>query len=154
MIEIQYASKSDVSSWMDLVRLVKSNFPGLETEESLLDYQKTLLKNINCRSAICAKSQNKVVGVLLFSTEHNMLSCMAVHPEYRRQGIATKMMKEMLTKLDRSNDICVTTFRECDEKGRAPRALYQKFGFVEDELVEEFGYPNQKFILHPLQKTQ
>ncbi len=21
--------------------------------------------------------------------------------------------------------------------------------FVEDELIEEFGYPNQRFILHP-----
>lgn len=154
MIEIQYASKSDVSSWMDLVRLVKSNFPGLETEESLLEYQNTLLKNIDCGSAVCAKSQNDVIGVLLFSTKHNMLSCMAVHPNYRRQGIATKMMSEMLTKLDRSKDICVTTFREGDEKGKAPRALYQKFGFVEDELVEEFGYPNQKFILHPFQRPQ
>ena len=27
------------------------------------------------------------------------------------------------------------------------QALYKKFGFVEDELIEEFGYPNQKFVL-------
>lgn len=26
---------------------------------------------------------------------------------------------------------------------------YRKFGFVEDELIEEFGYPHQRFILHP-----
>ena len=38
---------------------------------------------------------------------------------------------------------------EEDSKGTAPRALYRKFGFVEGELIEEFGYPNQRFILHP-----
>ncbi len=54
----------------------------------------------------------------------------------------------MLTKLDITKDITVSTFRENDEKGIAPRSLYKKLGFVEDELIEEFGYPNQKFILH------
>lgn len=44
-------------------------------------------------------------------------------------------------------DISVSTFREDDEKGIAPRALYKKFGFKEDELIEEFGYPNQRFVL-------
>ncbi len=33
--------------------------------------------------------------------------------------------------------------------GLAPRALYEKYGFVADELIEEFDYPNQKYVLHP-----
>ena len=45
-------------------------------------------------------------------------------------------------------DITVATFRENDVKGIAPRKLYKKFGFKEDELIEEFGYPNQRFVLH------
>ncbi len=147
MIDIQYATELDFSSWMELVRLLKDKFPGLETEDSILEYEKTLLKNIKRRSAICAKDQNCVVGVLLFSTKNNMLCYMAVHPNYRRQGIATKMITEMLTKLDKNRDIIVSTFREDDEKGTAPRAFYKKFGFMEDELIEEFGYPNQRFIL-------
>ena len=58
-------------------------------------------------------------------------------------------MDEAIDELDRTKDITVTTFREGDAKGTAPRALYKKFGFVEGELVMEFGYPNQVFILHP-----
>ncbi len=27
-------------------------------------------------------------------------------------------------------------------------ALYKKLGFVEDELIEESGYPHQRFILY------
>lgn len=41
----------------------------------------------------------------------------------------------------------MSTFRENDEKGAAPRALYKKFGFEEGEFLEEFGYPNQKLVL-------
>jgi hypothetical protein len=54
-----------------------------------------------------------------------------------------------LKHLDRTRNISVSTFREEDIKGIAPRALYKKFGFVEGELIEEFGYPNQRFILYP-----
>ena len=42
----------------------------------------------------------------------------------------------------------MSTFRENDVKGIAPRKLYKKFGFEEGELIEEFGYPNQRFVLH------
>jgi hypothetical protein len=57
------------------------------------------------------------------------------------------LLQEALKNLDPTKDITVSTFREEDEKGTAPRALYKKFGFEEDELIEEFGYPNQRFVL-------
>ena len=52
--------------------------------------------------------------------------------------------------LDRAKEISVSTFRADDVKGIAPRTLYEKFGFVADELIEEFDYPNQKFVLFPV----
>ena len=30
-----FGEESDIDQWMELVRLVRNNFPGLETEESL-----------------------------------------------------------------------------------------------------------------------
>mgnify|MGYP005927729417 CR=1 FL=1 len=57
-------------------------------------------------------------------------------------------LREAIDKLDRDKDITVSTFRENDVKGIAPRKLYKKFGFEEGELIEEFGYPNQRFVLH------
>ena len=76
-----------------------------------------------------------------------MICCLAVSPKYRRKGIASLLLEKALTELDRTRDITVTTFREDDEKGNAPRRLYQKFGFEEGNLLEEFGYPVQEFIL-------
>lgn len=147
-IKIQFAALDDLPSWMQLVELVRSNFPGLETQELLDGYRNTVIKNINRGSAICAKEQDTVVGILLFSEKHSMLCCMAVHPDYRQKGAATKMINLMLEHLPAGRDVVVTTFREDDEKGTAPRALYKKFGFEEDELCFEFNYPEQKFILH------
>ena len=60
------------------------------------------------------------------------------------------LMDEALANLDRTKEITVSTFRADDEKGIAPRALYEKFGFIADELIEEFDYPNQKFVLFPV----
>ncbi len=47
------------------------------------------------------------------------------------------LLSEALDKLDRDKDIIVSTFRENDVKGIAPRNLYKKFGFEEDELIEK-----------------
>lgn len=146
-IRIEFAKLEDLSYWMEMVDLVRWNFPGLDTEEMVQSYQDTVIKNINRNSAICAKHNKKVVGVLLYSVKYNMLCCMAVHPDYRQNGIATKMIDLMISQLPKNCDIVVSTFREDDEKGVAPRTLYKKIGFVEDELCYEFEYPHQKFIL-------
>lgn len=145
-IKIEFAVMRNLASWMSLVEIVRDNFPGLETQELLDGYRDTVIKNIERKSAICALHGNIVVGILLFSEKQNMLSCMAVHPEYRRRGVAGKMMELMLTRLDRARDIIVTTFREDDPKGIAPRALYQSLGFEPAELCVEQGYPSQVFI--------
>jgi len=143
--EVIPATVDDIPDWMELVDIVKNNFPGLEKES----YLATLRRNIARKTALCYKENGKIAGILLFSPDQNCLSCIAVHPDYRRIGIATKLIDKMLVLLQPDSDITVTTFRECDEKGIAPRKLYKKFGFEEAEVFTEFGYPVQKFILRP-----
>ncbi|QHQ59794.1 GNAT family N-acetyltransferase [Anaerocolumna sedimenticola] len=146
---VEYGKYDDIDSWMQLVHVVHSNFPGLETIDGINEHKCTVLKFMKEQRAICIKDFEKVVGVLLFSKKHNLICCLAVLPEYRKQGIATMLLKDALKHLDRTHNITVSTFRKEDPKGIAPRALYKKIGFVEDELIEEFGYPSQKFILYP-----
>ncbi len=148
-MEILYGKLVDIDLWMKLVEKVSWNFPGLETREKIEDHRQTVIKFMNDNSALCVKVSDIIVGVLLFSKKYNMICCLAVDPEYRKQGIASALLDKALNELDRSKDITVSTFRENDVKGAAPRRLYKKYGFVEDELIEEFGYPNQRFVLHP-----
>jgi ribosomal protein S18 acetylase RimI-like enzyme len=142
-----HAELQDLDLWMKLVEIVRYNFPGLETVEGMNDYRQTLIKNIKRDTAICVKHGNVIVGILLFSYNQQCLSCMAVHPEHRRYGIASAMIEEMISLFPSDMDINVTTFRNDDIKGTAPRALYKRLGFEEGELITEFGYPVQRFAL-------
>ena len=144
---VQYGALQDIDSWMRLVQRVRWNFPGLETEAALEDHRKTVLRFMGENRALCVKDAEKVVGVLLLSKKHNMICCLAVAPEYRRKGIASALLESALTELDRSRDITVTTFRDNDEKGIAPRALYKQFGFTEEKLMIENDYPVQRLVL-------
>lgn len=149
-MQLFYGVPEDIEKWMNLVTQVRWNFPGLETQEKLNGHRATALKFMSKRQAICVKEENEIAGVMLFSRGHNMICCLAVAPAYRLRGAATMLMDEALTNLDRTKEISVSTFRADDEKGPAPRALYEKYGFVADELIEELDYPNQKFVLHPV----
>ena len=149
-MQLFYGNPNDIDPWMRLVTQVRRNFPGLETQEKLNGHRAAVLKFMEKQQAIGVKSNDTLAGIMLFSRGHNMICCLAVAPEYRRQGIASMLMDEALRHLDRTKELSVSTFRADDEKGLAPRALYEKYGFVADALVEEFDYPNQKFVLHPV----
>ena len=148
-MEAVFGDNSCIDSWMQLVREVSRSFPGLETEERLEEHRQTVLKFMSKKQALCVMNNETVAGVLLFSRSRNMICCLAVDPAHRKQGLASILLKKALDELDRSKEIIVSTFRENDDKGIAPRALYRKFGFQEAEMTEEFGYPNQIFVLYP-----
>ena len=148
-MEVLFGEPSDIDSWMRLVDLIRRDLPGLETEERLYEHRQTVLRSMGKRQAICVKNQEDIMGVLLFSRNKNMIACLAVHPDHRRRGVASALLSAALDELDKSRDITVVTFREGDEKGTAPRALYKKFGFKESELTEALGYPCQVFALDP-----
>lgn len=146
--EIVFATIDDIKPWMQMVRTVRYNFPGLETEDGLYDYRKTAIQNIKRNTALCTKIKgtDEIVGVLLFSYKNKYLSCLAVHSKHRNKGIASEMLKKMLDLFPEGTDITVATFREKNNLGTAPRSFYKKYGFLEGELDFQFGYPVQKFI--------
>lgn len=148
-MRLLYAVPEDIDAWMRLVERVRGNFPGLETEEGMADYRSTVLRFTKKRQGICVKEDGEIKGVMLFSRGRNMICCLAVSPDYRRRGAASALMDEALKQLDRTREITVSTFRAEDEKGLAPRALYEKYGFVPEALIMEMGYPNQKYVLYP-----
>ena len=137
-MEAVFGDSTCINSRMQLVRKVSWNFPGFETEEYIREHEQTVLKFMNKKQALCVKSQGTIIGVLLFSDNKNMICCLAVDPEHRREGIASILLRKALNELDARREITVSTFHENDKKGIAARALYRKF-----------GYPNQLFVLHP-----
>lgn len=146
-MRIDFGKETDIDSWMELVNQVKESFPGLETKDALDEHRKTVLHFMSKKLAICARSQDKIVGTLLFSKNDNMICFLAVDAEYRRQHIAEKMVSYMLTFMNDQKDVVVTTYRDGVPEGIAARSFYQRLGFIEGKLTEAFGTPLQEFVL-------
>ena len=147
IMNIKVAKESDIDCWMRLVSKVKDSFPGLETKEALAEHRYTVLDFIHKKSAICARIEGKIVGVLLFSKENNMLCFLAVDSEYRRRHIADQMFRFILPLMTPGKKIIVTTYREGVPEGAAARAFYQKLGFIPGRMTVEFGSKVQEFVM-------
>ena len=146
-MEIKLANVQDIDVWMDLVEQVRNVFPGLETARAMEEHRDTVLRFMKDASAICAVDAERMVGILLFSKGSGELCFLAVHPAYRRQHIAQKLVSFMMTQIEDGKDISLITYQEGDPNGIAPRAFYKHLGFSEGRLTEGFGHPAQEFIL-------
>ena len=142
-VVVGYAVDADIEAWMALVELVREAFPGLE----LGGYRESLRRAVEDGRALCAKSGEDLLGVLLLSDQHNGIGFLAVHPRSRGRGVASALVRRMLEVLPAGEDVHVTTYREGDPLGIAPRALYMRLGFEAGELVTRYGYPCQRFVL-------
>ena len=142
-MSIDFAERSDIESWMELLEKVKGNFPGLNKR----DYKNNLELSISKGQALVAKEDDLVIGALIFLKENHELAFLAVHPEFRRNGIAKMLIEKMISLFPLGTEICVTTYRKGDKLGIAARELYENMGFKGGELVTVFDYPCQRMVL-------
>jgi len=141
--KITYAAEADIPEWMELVRLVIDGFPHLDERQ----YLEQLREYIRDRRALILKDADIAVGVMAFHEVTGNIDFLGVHPQYRKKGIAKAFCEKALHELVRSEAITVTTFREGDKADTGHREAIKKLGFAEAELLVEFGYPTQRFIL-------
>jgi ribosomal protein S18 acetylase RimI-like enzyme len=141
-MEIKFAQDKDIGSWMELVERVKDSFPGIDLEE----YRKGLSLRISGRGALAAVESGRVIGALLFSGEAKELEFLAVHPDFRKKGIAASLIRYLFSLLPKGSRFSVITYRENDPQGKAARELYRSIGFIPDRLLTVFDYPCQKLI--------
>lgn len=137
-----FGEKEDFESWIELVKLVSGNFPGLD----LKCYKDVLIEKIEKKETLVVKDGEKVVGALAFSYEEKELSFLAVHPEYRQENIGTELVKKFASLFEVGTKLSVITYRDGDIKGEGARKLYKKAGFSEGDLITVFDYPCQEFI--------
>ncbi|MEE0139594.1 GNAT family N-acetyltransferase [Fusobacterium ulcerans] len=137
-----FGEKGDFESWIELVKLVSGNFPGLD----LKCYKDVLIEKIEKKETLVVKEREKVVGALAFSYEEKELSFLAVHPEYRQENIGTELVKKFASLFEVGTKLFVITYRDGDIKGEGARKLYKKAGFLEGDLITVFDYPCQEFI--------
>lgn len=141
-MKAEFGEKRNYESWIELVKLVSGNFPGLD----LKCYKDILIEKIEKKETLVVRDGEKVVGALAFSYEEKELSFLGVHPEYRQKNIGTELVKKFVSLFEAGTKLSVITYRDGDIKGEGARKLYKKSGFSEGALITVFDYPCQEFL--------
>ncbi len=141
---IVFAAREDIPEWIKLVHLVIDGFPHLDEQQ----YLEQLQEYIRNKRALILKDADTAIGIMAFHEVTGSIDFFGVHPQYRKKGIAKAFCEKALYELARSAQISVTTFREGDKADTGYREVWESLGFVEAELLIEFGYPTQRFVLH------
>jgi len=137
------AAEEDIPCWMELVRLVIDGFPHLDEEA----YVRTLRGRIRADEALIIKDGKTAVGILIFSRRTGSIDFLGTHPLYRGKGIPQEFLARVIDELPEGRDVTITTYREDDKADTGRRREIMELGFAEAELLVEFGYPTQRFVL-------
>lgn len=140
---IRYVIKSDINQILSIMEMVKDDFAGYKEKEFL----EAVYNAINSDEAILEDDEGKIAGLLMCSKNEKELTFLAVHPEYRKKGVARRLIRNMTEWFTSGDIITVTTFQDSDPKGISARACYHACGFVDDEKLTVFDYPCQKLFL-------
>ena len=140
---IQFASMEDIPKWIELVRLVVDGFPCLEEKQ----YMEQLKDCIQKKQALILKDNDIAIGIMGITIATGSIDFLGIHPQYRKQGITQAFLKKAISLLITSDEISVTTFREGDKADTGYRNIFKNLGFAEAELLVEFSYPTQRFVL-------
>ncbi len=141
--KIVFATQEDIPKWIELVHLVIDGFPHLDEKR----YLKQLQEYIQNKRALILKDADTAIGIMAFHELTGSIDFFGLHPQYRKRGIERAFCEKALYELARSAQISVTTFREGDKADTGYREIWGSLGFAEAELLVEFGYPTQRFIL-------
>jgi AraC-like DNA-binding protein/ribosomal protein S18 acetylase RimI-like enzyme len=145
---IKFATPADVDGWMELVSLAVDGYPCLDRGS----YAANLYRYIADKKALILKDGNLAVGVAGFSPDAGSIDFLAVHPQYRSLGITKLFLDKLEQGLFYGKEIALTTYRAGDKADTGYREEYQSLGFRERELLVEYGYPTQRFVLPPKNK--
>ena len=146
--DICFAEKSDIPIWMDLMRLVIDGYPVMNEE----DYLNEITRHIEEKHALVLKDGGILVGAMAFSDNPGCIDFLGIHPQYRKQDIQKVFLDALLETYLPGKEISMTTYREGDKADTGHRKLLKHLGFAERELLIEFGYPTQRFVISPKEK--
>jgi ribosomal protein S18 acetylase RimI-like enzyme len=148
--DVCIARAADIPAWMDLMRLVIDGYPVMDET----DYLNELTKAIEEKRALILKEGDILIGAMIFSKSAGSIEFLGIHPQYRNQELQRLFLEVLLEKYLPGQEISMTTYREGDKADIGHRDLLKRLGFAERELLIEYGYPTQRFVLNPSDKEK
>jgi len=146
--DIHFATSADIDDWIELVSLTIDGYPCLNEAE----YIENLHQYIADNKALILRDEGMAIGIMGFSADTGSIDFFAVHPQYRNLGITKLFLDKLVDELLYGKEISLTTYRAGDKADTGYRKEYCRLGFAERELLVEYGYPTQRFVLLPKDK--
>ena len=141
--DIRPAVQADIPAWLALVDSVVDGYPYLDEA----DYRRQLARSISDKRALILTDGALAIGAMIFAPDIGSIEFFGVHPQYRRRGLARLFLEKLCREYLPDRAINTTTFRARDRADTGYRQLWQQLGFTADELLVEWGYPTQRFVL-------
>lgn len=145
---IRFAETRDIPAWMALLRLVVDGYPRLNEAA----YRQKLRGCIRGRQALICMAADTAVGAMTFCRRTGSVTFLGVHPQYRGSALQKLFFDKLAAELPPQRPISITTYRRGDKADTGYRDELKRLGFAEQELLVEFGYPTQRFVLRPAQR--
>ncbi len=140
---IRPAGPQNIAAWLQLARQSVAGYPHWRQAA----YCRHLQRHIARGQACILAGNNGLTGALAFSAESGALDFLAVCPQRRRRGAAKQMLHCLQRDLLPGRPVYTTTFRAGDPADSGQREVLQRLGFQPADLLYEFGYPTQRFVL-------
>lgn len=132
---------NEIEKITELAELCKECFADYDTER-----MKRLIKKKTTHGEIFIIShKDNIAGFVMFSKKNKTLDYIAVSPEYRRTGVASRLMVTAMAQFEIGDELSIITFRNGDTAHKSvsdeAKRLYKKFGFVNEKNIVVRGTP-------------
>lgn len=139
---IRHAKPEDADSCIRLMELVKDDYPGFEKESFLA----ALTRSMERGEVFISVDEDKLEGIAAFCREQKEITLLAVHPDSRHQGVATRLIYTIAGCFEPEDEVSVITYGKDDPRGEAARACYHSCGFEDDEEVVRYHTNCQRLV--------
>lgn len=143
--DIRLAENEDIFDWMNLMRLVIDGYPVMNEVEYLAQLKESIAE----KRALVLRDEDILIGAMAFTYSPGSIEFLGVHPQYRNRGLQKLFLDALLETYLPGQEIRTTTYRKQDKADTGHRDMLLQLGFAEKELLTEFGYPTQRFVLPP-----
>ncbi len=135
---LPYANEAD--SIFDLAEHCKECFANYDSERM----KRLIKKRISLGEVYIISHKSITAGFVMFSKKNKTLDFIAVHPDYRNIGIASRLIVTAMAQYDIGDELSIVTFGEDRPQSDGAKRLYNKFGFTNFKNITVQGVPLTK----------
>ena len=138
-VHVSIMDENDIDDVLEISNL------SFSSPWSRLSYEQEL--NNALAKYFVAKIDNKVVGFIgtWIIVDESHITNVAVHTNYRKLGIGSKLIESMLSYCNEKN--CTAYTLEVRESNKAAISVYEKHGFIIDGIRKEYYQDNKENAL-------